>query len=267
MPTRILRDWTDSEPVNQLSADGERTFTRIIMKADDYGRLTANPKLLRPLLYPLLLDQVREADLQRWMNECATAGLVRFYSVEGKQYMSVVKFQQRMRNSRPKHPPPPWKDDPPQVAASCGDPPQVAASRGELRPDSESDSEAGYGGEKSLPLPPYSHSNGSATSSGPHPSSKKATAMTWQTRNGHGKTPGSPGTAEGKAQDLLVRLVKFSGAPTYLPLFQKALRSLGPGRAEEALGEVRMRCAEGTVEHRGRYLVALLTRWMAETGV
>jgi hypothetical protein len=110
MPTRILRDWTDSESVNQLSAQGERTFVRIIMKADDYGRLNANAKILRPLLYPFLLDQVREADLQRWIAECERAGLVRLYSVEGKQYMAVVKFGQRVRAERSKFPEPPPDD-------------------------------------------------------------------------------------------------------------------------------------------------------------
>lgn len=135
MPTRILRDWTDSEVVNQLSAQGERTFVRVIMKADDYGRLTCNLKLLRPLLYPLLLDQVREADLQRWISECETAGLVRLYSVEGKQYLTVVKFGQRLRRTRAKYPDPSLAD-PPQVAASCGkSPPEVDS-------DSEADSDS-----------------------------------------------------------------------------------------------------------------------------
>ena len=52
MPNRILRDWTDSEPVNSLSVHAERLFVRLIMKADDYGRLTDHPKLLRAMLFP-----------------------------------------------------------------------------------------------------------------------------------------------------------------------------------------------------------------------
>ncbi len=106
MPTRILRDCTDSEPVNMLTAEAERHFYRLIMKADDYGRLTANPKILRPLLYPLLIEVIREADLDRWGAECASASLVRFYDVDGKKYQQIIKFGQRARTPS-KCPPPP----------------------------------------------------------------------------------------------------------------------------------------------------------------
>lgn len=107
MPNRVLRDWTDSEPVNTLDAWAERTFARLIMKVDDYGRQRGETKLLRPLLYPLLLDQVREADLQRQLQQVEQAGLVRFYDVEGKRYLEVLNFRQRLRNPKSKHPPPP----------------------------------------------------------------------------------------------------------------------------------------------------------------
>jgi hypothetical protein len=106
VPNRILRDWTDSVPVNALDPWAERTFTRLIMKADDQGRGRADVKLLRPLLYPLLLDHVRETDLERWMAECQKAGLVRLYEIGGKRYFEIVNFSQRMRYPS-KHPPPP----------------------------------------------------------------------------------------------------------------------------------------------------------------
>lgn len=107
MPNRILRDWTDSEPVNALDPWAERTFTRLIMKADDDGRLRRETKVLRPLLYPLLLDSVREADLSRQLQDLEQAGLVRFYDVGGKQYLYIVNFRQRVREGGTKHPPPP----------------------------------------------------------------------------------------------------------------------------------------------------------------
>ena len=106
MPTRILRDWTDSEAVNALTAQGERHFLRVIMKADDYGRLTGSAKLLRPLLYPLLLDEVREADVQRWTAECVKSGLVRLYEVDSKPFLEIQKFGQRIRAEKSKCPSP-----------------------------------------------------------------------------------------------------------------------------------------------------------------
>lgn len=106
MPVRLLRDWTDSEKVNTLTAQAERHFIRIIMKVDDWGRLPANPKILRPLLYPFLLDQIREADLQRLSAECARAGLIRLYSVDGKEFLQVEQFKQRTRAMVSKYPGP-----------------------------------------------------------------------------------------------------------------------------------------------------------------
>jgi hypothetical protein len=121
MPTRILRDWTDSEAVSSLSAHAERHFCRLIMKVDDYGRLTANPKVLRPLLYPLLVDEVTEADLQLWNDLCVQAGLVVLYEADDRRkYLAIRKFGQRTRAPSKFPPPPDEKGYPPTVD---GEPP------------------------------------------------------------------------------------------------------------------------------------------------
>jgi len=106
MPIRMLRDWTDSEAVNNLSANAEVLFIRLIMKVDDFGRFTADPKILRPLLFPMRLEQTREADLQRQLQELEKAGLVRLYEHAGKRLMEIVKFDQRMRAKHSKYPGP-----------------------------------------------------------------------------------------------------------------------------------------------------------------
>jgi len=129
MPIRMLRDWTDSEPVNQLDDGAEVLFVRLIMKADDYGRFTANPKLIRALCFPLR-DGIRESDIARRIAECETAGLIATYSDNGKPLLQIVNFGQRMRNGmKAKYPPPP------DSAASRGVPPQVAAERGNPPPE------------------------------------------------------------------------------------------------------------------------------------
>ena len=33
----MLRDWTQSEKIDELTIESERFFTRLIMKVDDYG--------------------------------------------------------------------------------------------------------------------------------------------------------------------------------------------------------------------------------------
>lgn len=100
MPNRVLRDWTTSEAIEKLSLGAEVFFTRLIMKADDFGNYTANDKLLKAALFPL-----REAhSIQSWMDECVKAGVVKKYSVEGKWYLTIPNFNQRLRAMKPQYP-------------------------------------------------------------------------------------------------------------------------------------------------------------------
>lgn len=118
MSQRIIRDWTDSPTMNNLSSNAEVLFTRLIMKADDFGNFHAEPKLIRPMLFPLKIDSIREADITRWMDELHKAGLIVFYESDFKKYLSIINFGQRMRNMRNRFPIPP--DNSRRVAASCG---------------------------------------------------------------------------------------------------------------------------------------------------
>jgi hypothetical protein len=105
MPNRILRDWTDSEKMHKISSQSERFFIRLIMKADDFGCFTANPKLLLSALFPLSED-IRPIDVAKWLNECLSVGLVTVYKVDEKMYLQIVEFGQRLRTARSKYPQP-----------------------------------------------------------------------------------------------------------------------------------------------------------------
>lgn len=104
MANRILRDWTDSERVNELSIGAEVFFTRLIMKADDYGCYHGSTKLLRASLFPLRIDSIREADLQRWIAECVKAGLIVLYDAADKPFVEIVNFNQRLRAMKRRFP-------------------------------------------------------------------------------------------------------------------------------------------------------------------
>jgi hypothetical protein len=110
MPNRILRDWTDSLRVDVLGFQSEVLFTRLIMKVDDYGRFSANPKLVKSLCFPLK-DGVRDADITRWLAECEKAGLIVVYAVKGRTYLQIEEFRQRSRAEKSKFPDPSEKDD------------------------------------------------------------------------------------------------------------------------------------------------------------
>jgi hypothetical protein len=152
VPTRILRDWTDSEALNSVSSDAERFFTRLLMKMDDYGCFHGDTRLLRANLFPLLIDRIREADITRWIAECEKAGMVRSYDSGGRRFIFVPKHGQRLRDAKHRFPVPECNNLP-KSAATCRELPQVAPSRGKSRPDADADADAdadtdgGSGGE------------------------------------------------------------------------------------------------------------------------
>lgn len=107
MPNRIIREgWIDSEQIDKLSISAERFFLRLCLKADDFGRYTANPKLLKSALFPLR-DDVRDTDISRDLAAAQATGLLRCYEVAGKRYLVIPKFRQRSRASTSKFPEPP----------------------------------------------------------------------------------------------------------------------------------------------------------------
>lgn len=102
MPNRILRDWTTSETIDLLSVHAEVLFTRLIMKADDYGNYTANIKLLKAALFPL--KNYSEGEIASWVNECAQAKILRIYTNQGKSYIHIPNFGQRLRAMKSQYP-------------------------------------------------------------------------------------------------------------------------------------------------------------------
>lgn len=107
MPNRIIRDgWVESEAINRLSKEAEIFFLRLCLRADDYGRYNASPKLLSSGLYPLKDDfTTKQASL--CLKECQAAGLTLNYEDDGKAFVVILKFQQRFRAKHSKFPEPP----------------------------------------------------------------------------------------------------------------------------------------------------------------
>lgn len=106
--SRVIRKgFIDSERVNSLSWQAECVYHRLLLVADDYGLYDGRIAYLRSQLFGMKLDQMRESDLQRALLECERAGLVRFYKAEGKPYIEIPNYNQRVQTKKPKYPPPP----------------------------------------------------------------------------------------------------------------------------------------------------------------
>jgi len=101
----IREGWLDSFVIDQLDASAERFFLRLCLKADDFGRFHAHPKLLKPNLFPLK-DSIRETDISRDLAACEAAGLLRCYESAGNRYLVILKFGQKLKVKKEKFPPP-----------------------------------------------------------------------------------------------------------------------------------------------------------------
>src|ERR1017187_1748794 len=152
MPTRLIREGIlTSERVDKVAGDPpvEVTYRRLLSVADDFGRFTAHPKLVRAAIYPLRLEAYTDDDIARHLKRCAEASLIRLYEVDGKQYFEVLDFRQRTRARKSKYPVPEgWTDG----SGCCGwheagtRPTDAAQMQAESESDSES--EARGGGER-----------------------------------------------------------------------------------------------------------------------
>lgn len=138
MPNRILRDWTDSLRFDGLTADAERLFVRLLMKADDYGRYHANPRLVKAGCFPLS-ENLRANTVAAWLTELSDRQLVFCYTSGTGEYLFIPKFGQRLKQSRPKFPPPDGK--PPDWLPDSTDFPDIPGTSGNFRPDSETETE------------------------------------------------------------------------------------------------------------------------------
>lgn len=107
MPNRIVREGIiTSDRVNQLDWPAEVLYRRLLNVVDDFGRYDGRLTVIRAACYPLCLDRIREADLQRWITACVKAGLVRLYDSGGKPYIQIEDFRQQIRAKESKYPAP-----------------------------------------------------------------------------------------------------------------------------------------------------------------
>ena len=149
MPNRILREGIlSSERVDRIAGEPpvEVTYRRLYSVADDFGRFTAHPSLVRAAIYPLRLDAYTDAQISEHLRVCESAGLIRLYAVEDKPYLEVLSFKQRTRAKRSKYPAPEGHTD----ADGCGWHPADTCAACDGHSQAESESESRDGGEISI---------------------------------------------------------------------------------------------------------------------
>jgi len=98
MPNRLLRDGIcTSDLINTLTTEEEVMFYRLLVVADDYGLMDARPAILKAQCYPLR-DTATPPKIEQWLAGLADKGLIVRYQHDGKPYLSVNKWEQRVRS-------------------------------------------------------------------------------------------------------------------------------------------------------------------------
>ncbi len=107
MPNRLLKEGiVDSDAINALSPEAEVCFYRLLVVSDDLGRMDARPGIVRARCFPLKEQSNLNSKIEIWLEELGKAGLITRYQVDGKPYLAIAKWDQRVR-SNGKYPPPP----------------------------------------------------------------------------------------------------------------------------------------------------------------
>jgi hypothetical protein len=114
------------------------------MCVDDFGCFSANVKLIKSSLFPLITDEIEDDEIIKWLRDCKNAGLILFYEVNGKHYLQINDFKQRLRQARKKYPLPidgqlsdNWLTDDSQLTDYCS----PETKRNETESESESETE------------------------------------------------------------------------------------------------------------------------------
>lgn len=171
----IRKGFNDSDRVSRLDSwFAECFYHRLLLVADDFGFYDARPAYLRAQLFCTKLDKVREADVSRALLECERAGLIRFYEVEGKPYLEILRYGQRCDKTKPKWPVPP---DFTEVSGKFREIPAIAGD-GDAKEKSGKKESAGLRGAPEEPAPsPDGFDSWVETMRAVHPSAKRSRRM------------------------------------------------------------------------------------------
>lgn len=97
--------------MDQLTAEEERFFYRLIVNCEDYGRLDARPAVLRAKCFPVKLNSegnftIKLTELVGWLTGLVKAQLLVIYENGGKPYLQILKWSdhQQIRAKNPKYP-------------------------------------------------------------------------------------------------------------------------------------------------------------------
>ena len=132
MGNRMIKETIrTSRSVNSMTDFQFRVWVYLITYVDDYGRGSADPELLKGLVFPRR-KRLTESDLKKALADLAGMGCIRLYQVDGESYFCFPNWgkHQRIQSKRSRFPAPDESED-------FGDSPKVTESHGGFPPERE----------------------------------------------------------------------------------------------------------------------------------
>ena len=149
MPNRIIKESIcTNDQIDKLSTFAEITFYRLIVNADDFGRMDGRTAVLRSRLFPL--KDVRNSQIEDALRELASVELVSTYIVDGKPFVRLPGWDrhQQIRAKKSKYPAPDESCNQ-MISNDCKCPRNPIQSESES--ESEPESEPARGGADDRP--------------------------------------------------------------------------------------------------------------------
>lgn len=101
MPSRVIRSEINvSRSLSRVSPFAELAFRALLLHVDDYGRCEADPLMLKAGLFARRPEFTPEM-VRGWMDELAAEGCVRFYEVDGIEYLKITDMQRYVAGPPP----------------------------------------------------------------------------------------------------------------------------------------------------------------------
>ena len=118
-----------SRSVNNMTDFQFRVWVYLITYVDDYGRGSADPELLKGLVFPRR-KRLAESDIKKALADLAGMGCIRLYKVDGESYFCFPNWgkHQRIQSKRSRFPAP-------DESENFGDSPKVTESHGGFPPE------------------------------------------------------------------------------------------------------------------------------------
>ena len=170
MPNRVIRSgFLDSEKINSLKPDEQIFFIRLMLIADDFGCCDGRPEMIKSHAYPV--SDIRLSSVRQWLSSCQKAGLILAYEADGKKFLFIPNFDQRLRQKKRRYPEPKGLD---KMTGMCltGDG-HVQATMPESESESETKPNKNYYSEDFLTF----------WKAYPNKTGKGAAWKSWQTNN------------------------------------------------------------------------------------